>query len=207
MKYEWKKSEKKLYLSKTVPTIVEVPRHKFFSIKGFGNPNNKDFSERVGVLYSLAYAVRMMPRNGFTPEGYFEYTVYPLEGIWDLSDKGKKMANLDKNELVYTIMIRQPEFVDEDVFNKALEIAKKKKDSPLLNEVIFGEIEDGLCVQMLHNGSYDSEVISFDKMKEFIKINNLEQRILTHREIYISDNRKVEPDKLKTVLRYFVSTK
>jgi len=207
MKYEWKKSEKDLYLPKEVPTLVTVPKHKFFMIKGKGNPNKEDFAERIGVLYSMAYAVRMMPKNGFTPKDYFEYTVYPLEGLWDLTEEGRKSETLNKDELVYTIMIRQPDFVDEEVFQKALEIANKKKPHALLKEIEFGEIEDGLSVQMLHKGPYDNEPESFAKMKEFINNNNLEIRTLVHREIYLSDNRKVEPDKLKTVLRYRVKEK
>lgn len=207
MKYEWKKSEKDLYLPKEVPTLVTVPKHKFFMIKGKGNPNKEDFAERVGVLYSMAYAVRMMPKNGFTPKDYFEYTVYPLEGLWDLTEEGRKLESLSKDELVYTIMIRQPDFVDEEVFQKALEIVNKKKPHPLLKDLEFGEIEDGLSVQILHKGPYDTEPESFEKMKEFINNNNLEIRTLVHREIYLSDARKVEPEKLKTVLRYRVKEK
>ena len=86
MKHEYKKHEKELYCPKDKPQVLNVGKQKFFCIKGKGNPNDADFSERVGVLYSLAYAVRMMPKNGFTPNDYFEYTVYPLEGVWDLTD-------------------------------------------------------------------------------------------------------------------------
>lgn len=204
MKYEWKKSEKELYLPKEVPTLVQVPRQKFFMIKGKGNPNNEDFSERIGVLYTMAYAVRMMPKNGFTPEGYFEYTVYPLEGLWDLTEEGKKLNTINKDELLYTIMIRQPDFVNKEVVEKAFEIARKKKFHPLLDEIIFDEIEDGLGVQMLHKGSYDYEPETFAKMKEFISKNRLEMNSMIHREIYLSDARKVDKDKLKTVLRYMV---
>lgn len=204
MKYEWKKSEKELYLPKEVPTVVQVPRHKFFMIKGKGNPNDEDFSERIGVLYTMAYAVRMMPKNGFKPEGYYEYTVYPLEGLWDLTEEGKNLNFLDKNELLYTIMIRQPDFVDKDVVDKAFEIAHRKKPHPLLDEITFDDIEDGLSVQMLHKGSYDDESETFEKMKEFIDDNKLKRKSMIHREIYLSDARKVSRDKLKTVLRYIV---
>jgi len=115
MKHEWRKKEKELYIPKQKPELVTVPEQIFFMIKGSGNPNNEDFAERIGVLYSLAYAIRMMPKNGYTPEGYFEYTVYPLEGIWDLSEEGRQLEELDKDELLYTIMIRQPDFVSSDV--------------------------------------------------------------------------------------------
>jgi len=122
MKYEWKKQEKDLYLPKAEPTLITVPKQKFFMIGGKGNPNNEEFAEKTSVLYSLAYAVRMMPKQGYTPEGYFEYTVYPLEGIWDLTEEGRKSDTLNKDELVYTIMIRQPDFVTQEVAERALEI-------------------------------------------------------------------------------------
>lgn len=205
MKYEWRKQEKHIYLPSEEPELVEVPKAKFICIKGEGNPNKEDFKKRVEALYSIAYAIRMMPRNGFTPEGYFEYTVYPLEGLWDLTEEGRKNKTLNKDELLYTIMIKQPDFVTEEVFKKAYEIASKKKANPLLKEVFFEEIEDGLSVQILHIGPYDDEPRSFKKIKEFIENNNLTIKTLVHREIYISDPRRVEGDKLKTVLRYQVT--
>ncbi|MBC9786776.1 GyrI-like domain-containing protein, partial [Heliobacterium chlorum] len=207
MKYEWKKQEKDLYLPKEKPELITVPEQKFFVITGKGNPNGPEFSERVGVLYSLAYAIRMMPKQGYTPEGYFEYTVYPLEGVWDLTEEGKKFETLNKDELLYTIMIRQPDFVAEDLVERAFENVRKKKPHPLIEEVTFRTIEDGLSVQILHVGSFDDEPKSFEKMKEFIKENNLERVSLLHREIYLSDVRKVEPEKQKTVLRYKVRPK
>lgn len=173
-------------------------------IEGKGNPNSVDFSDKVEVLYSLAYAVRMMPKQGYIPEGYFEYTVYPLEGLWDLTEKGRKSETLDKDELLYTIMIRQPDFVTKEVAERAYEIVRKKKPNPLIDKVSFDAIEDGLSVQMLHIGPYDDEPRSFEKMREFIKENNLEIKTLKHREIYLSDARRVAPAKLKTVLRYMV---
>lgn len=202
MKYEWKKQEKNLYLPKQEPELITVPEQKFFMIKGKGNPNSEEFSEKIGVLYSLAYAIRMMPKQGYTPEGYFEYTVYPLEGIWDLTEEGKKCATLDKNELLYTIMIRQPDFTTEEVVERAFENVRKKKPHPLLDQVTFGTDEDGLSVQMLHVGPYDNEPESFGLMKEFMTKNNLARVSLRHREIYLTDSRKVEPAKFKTVLRY-----
>ncbi|MDD4547891.1 MAG: GyrI-like domain-containing protein [Bacilli bacterium] len=207
MKYEWKKLEKDIYLPKQIPSLLKVPKSKYICIKGKGNPNNEDFGERIKALYSLAYTIRMMPKNGFTPEGYFEYTVYPLEGLWDLTEEGRKSKELNKNELLYTIMIKQPDFVTNEVFEKALEIADKKKPLYLLNEVYLDEIGDGLSVQMLHIGSYDNESESFNEMKEFIDENNLEIKTLIHREIYLSDARKVSSDKLRTVLRYQVIEK
>lgn len=207
MKHEWRKQEKGLYMPKQRPELITVPEQKFIMIEGKGNPNGEEFAEKIGVIYSVAYGIRMMPKQGYTPEGYFEYTVYPLEGLWDLSEKGREFDTLNKDELVYTIMIRQPDFVIGEVFNKALENVRKKKPHKFLQEVRFETIEDGLSVQMLHIGSYDNEPESFQIMKEFIIDNNLEIVSLKHREIYLSDARKVEPEKLKTVLRYTVKLK
>ncbi|WP_312649772.1 GyrI-like domain-containing protein [Aminipila sp.] len=199
MKHEWKKHEKQLYSPKTETQLLTVPKQKYFAIKGVGNPNSEDFAERIAVLYSLGYAVRMMPKSGFTPEGYFEYTVYPLEGVWEACD----MSN--KDSYVYTIMIRQPDFVTSKIAEMALQIAKKKKPHSLLDETYFCEIEDGLSVQILHEGDYDDEPFSFEKMLEFMKENGFTRKLDTHREIYLSDARKVERDKLKTILRYTIT--
>lgn len=207
MKHEWKKYEKNLYMPGQKPEIITVPEQKFFMISGQGNPNSEEFAQRVGVLYSLSYAVRMMPKQGYTPEGYFEYTVYPLEGVWDLTEEGRKADVLDKEQLLYTVMIRQPDFTTEEVAYRALETVRKKKPHPLLDEVTFGTMEDGLAVQMLHVGPYDDEPRTFEVMKDFIEKNNLEVASMKHREIYLSDARKTEQAKLKTVLRYRVKPK
>jgi hypothetical protein len=201
VKYEWKKQEKDLYFPKDSPTLITIPKLKFFAIKGKGNPNEADFSEKIGVLYSLAYAVRMMPKSGYTPDGYFEYTVYPLEGVWENSDVS------DKSSYVYTIMIKQPGFVTLEIFERAFETVKKKKPHPFLTEAFFCEIEDGLSVQILHNGEYDDEHVSFAKMQEFMTDNNLVRNSNNHREIYLTNANKTDRGKLKTVLRYSVSKK
>ena len=98
MKFEWKKQAKELYIPKEKVELLKVPEFKFFMIKGKGNPNDEQFSEGIGVLYSLSYAVKMMPKSGIIPEGYFEHTVFPLEGIWDMTEKGKREGTFDKNE-------------------------------------------------------------------------------------------------------------
>lgn len=205
MKYEWRKKEKEYYIPKEKPQLVEIPEFKYFTLKGKGNPNTEAFKECIGVLYSLSYAIRMMPKNGITPDGYFEYTVYPLEGIWDLTEEGRLEETLNKDELVYKLMIRQPDFVTQEVVNIAMEIVKKKKPHPLLEKVEFESIKEGLCVQMLHVGPYDDEPRTFSVMKEFCVENNLEIKTLAHKEIYLSDFRKTEASKLKTVLRYLVN--
>ena len=202
MPRDFKKDEKNLYLPKDVPTIVTVPPLRFFCIKGRGNPNGADFAERLGVLYSLAYAVRMMPKGGFTPEGYEEYVVYPLEGLWDLSDEAKKAGVFAKDELVYTLMIRQPDFVTEDVAARAFAAVAKRKPSALLKEAYFDTVEDGLSVQIMHHGPYDDEPASFSKMDAYLALAGYGKRTLVHREIYLSDARKTEPAKMRTILRY-----
>lgn len=198
IKYEWKKQEKEFYLPPDNPRIITVPRHKFFAIKGTGDPNGSDFAERVGVLYSLAYSIRMMPKSGFVPEGYFEYTVYPLEGIWETADIR------DKSAYIYTVMIRQPDFVSDKTAARAMETVGRKKPHPFLEEAFLCEMEDGLSVQMMHNGDYDEEPRSFAEMQRFMAETGLIRVGDSHREIYLSDPEKTERDKLKTVLRYRV---
>ncbi|MBC5995311.1 hypothetical protein EAI30_07430 [Romboutsia ilealis] len=207
MKHEWRKKEKNYYMPITKPEIVNMEKLKFIQIKGSGNPNSEEFSEKVGTLYSLAYAIKMMPKKGITPIGYFDYTVYPLEGIWDLKEESRNDEVFDKNNLVYTIMIRQPKFVNEGVFQEAIDIVKKKNKNILLDEVEFCTIDEGMCVQMMHIGPFDDEYKTFEVMKQFCEDNNLLIKNKAHREIYISDFRKTSQEKLKTVLRYMVESK
>lgn len=202
MKYEWRKQEKELYFPKNKPGLVNIKEAKYFCINGVGNPNNEEFSDKVSILYQLSYAVKMMPKKGYTPNGYFEYTVYPLEGLWDIKNEWKNSDTFNKDELIYTIMIKQPSFVNEDVFNRAVGIVKNKNKSNLVDNVYFDTINDGLSVQMLHIGSYDNEEESFKIMRKYIEDNNLEISNFVHREIYLSDARKTKVDNLKTVLRY-----
>ena len=204
MKYEWKKQAKELYLPKNKPEIVTVPNFKFFMIDGKGNPNDEEFFEAIGVLYSFSYAIKMLPKKDIIPEGYFDYTVFPLEGIWDLAEEARALEILDKNSLIYTIMIRQPDFVTDELVQKVIKDVKTKKPHALLDKVKFNSIEDGFCVQMLHLGSYDDEPKSFSIMEDYCMQNNLKRTTKIHREIYISDARKIQPDKLKTVLRFKV---
>ncbi|MEW9079415.1 GyrI-like domain-containing protein [Terrisporobacter glycolicus] len=204
MKHEWRKKEKQYYLPKTKPEIINMGKFKFIRIAGSGNPNSEEFSEKVGALYSIAYAIKMMPKKSITPDGYFDYTVYPLEGIWGLDEEGKKKDVFDKNNLVYNIMIRQPDFVTKEVFDLAVNLTKKKKTNKYLDEIEFDNIDEGMCVQMMHTGPFDEEYKTFEVMKKFCEDKNLSIKDKNHREIYISDFRKTSPEKLKTVLRYMV---
>lgn len=207
MKIEWKKEEKSLYLPKGKPEYVKIPPFNFFVIGGKGNPNAPDFSERIGILYSLAYGVKMSPKAGIAPAGYAEYTVYPLEGVWDIAEEAKSdfREKLDKDSLVYRIMIRQPDFVDADFASLILERARKKSPSALYDEVRFERIEEGDCVQMMHIGSYDDEPESFAAMERFAAESEVVRTSRRHREIYISDPDRTAPEKLKTVLRFQVA--
>ena len=203
MKHEWRKREKEVYLPKNKPIIIQILEYKFFTIKGTGNPNDDYFSEYIRVLYSLSYAVKMSIKKGIEPKGYFDYTVYPLEGVWDINEEAKKKfdGKFDKNDLIFKLMIRQPDFVDEKFAMMILERTKQKKFNVLLDNVKFEKITDGVCVQMMHLGSYDDEPESFKLMEDFAQNENYSRISKVHREIYISDARKVATEKLKTVLR------
>lgn len=209
MKHEWRKKEKEIYLPKNEPEVIKVPEYKFLTIEGEGNPNSDFFPEYIGVLYALSYTIKMSPKKGIKPKGYFDYTVYPLEGVWDINDEAKKTydGKIDKNDLIFKLMIRQPDFVDEEFVKKMMEQTKKKKPHVLLEKVKFEKITDGKCIQMMHLGSYDNEPESFKIMEEFAAKENLFRMSKAHREIYVSDFRKVAAEKLKTVLRFKVASK
>jgi len=209
MKHEWRKKEKGIYLPKNKPEIVNIPEFKYFTIEGEGNPNSDIFPEYIGVLYSLSYAVKMSYKKGIEPVGYFDYTVYPLEGFWDLNEEAKKYykGKINKDDLIFKLMIRQPDFVDREFALKIIELTKEKKPHHLLDSVEFESINEGACVQMLHLGSYDDEPESFKVMEEFAANQGLNRLYKTHKEIYLNDPRKVAPEKLKTVLRFQVGNK
>jgi len=206
MKHEWRKKEKEVYLPKNKPELAEIPAYKYFTVKGEGNPNSEGFPKYIGVLYSLSYTVKMSYKKGIEPPGFFDYTVYPLEGVWDLKDEAKENFNgsVNKDDLIFTLMIRQPDFVDEEFAEKILGLTKQKKPHELLDSVKFETMTEGTCVQMLHLGSYDNEPESFRIMEEFATENGCERLSKVHKEIYLTDARKVPPEKLKTVLRFQV---
>ncbi len=206
MKQDWKKNDKQFYLPKNKPETIVVPKFNFFTIEGKGNPNDAFFADYIGVLYSLSYAIKMSLKQGFAPANYEEYTVFPMEGVWDIEEEAKKNfdGTLDKNALIFKLMMRQPDFVTAEFAHEAIERTKKKKPHPLLEKIKFETIEDALCVQMLHEGSYDSEPASFQQMQEFADAQKLKRIGHNHREIYLSDARRVSPEKLKTVLRFWV---
>lgn len=205
MKYEWKKSEKDLYGAKSTAALVNVPRQNFIMIQGKGNPNDKEFSDKVSVLYSLAYGIKMnyksMAADLTPPDEIKDYSVYPLEGVWT---GGMTDSGLIKEKLEYTIMIKQPDFIPKEIVDSALEKVKKKKPAPLLDDIFFDAWKEETCIQILHTGSYDDEPLTFGKLDEFAAQNALKRSEKWHREIYLNNANRVAPDKLKTILRYSV---
>ena len=211
MKYEWKKHEHNIYTNTNKPALITIPKQNYIMISGKGNPNGDDFAARIGVLMSLAYPIKMRHKANFNSDPeyasrfpYGDYTVFPLEGIWAASVIPEKDTPLDKENLIYTIMVRQPDFVTRKMFDAAYAVVEKKKHHPLLKEVKFDRMEDGLCIQMLHIGSFDDEPESFALMDAYAKETGYERPDHIHREIYLNDARKTAPEKLKTILRYRV---
>lgn len=201
-KIDYKKDSKAFYLPKEKPEILQVPAMPFFMIDGTGSPDAEAFSQAVEALYALSYAVKMSYKKPDPPQGYFEYTVFPLEGIWDLIDY--QGTALDKNNFKYTLMIRQPDFLTPEGFERfRAETTKKKPELPL-SHVRFETLEEGWCCQMMHLGSYDTEPESFAAMEAFCAAQGWSRHSKVHREIYLSDPRKTEAAKLKTVLRFQV---
>lgn len=209
MKHEWRKKEKELYLPKTKPEVIDIPEFNFLTISGEGNPNSEFFSEYIGALYAVSYPIKMTLKKRPKPDGYSDYTVYPLEGVWDINEEAKKTFNgtINKDDLVFKLMIRQPGYVSEDFAKEMIESARRKKPNELIKEVKFERITEGKCVQMMHIGSYDNEPESFEIMEAFAETQNLKRISRVHREIYLSDFRKVAEEKLKTILRFRVSPK
>lgn len=201
MKYEWKKNEKYLYGVKQKSQLIEVPIAYYIMIKGEGNPNESDFYNRVSALYSLAYGIKILFKNMKKEElEYSDFTVFPLEGIWEKSDD----EEFDKNKLKYTIMIKQPYFITKEIFDLAFEKVKKKKPNELYDEVSFDCIESKKAIQILHIGSFDTEIESFEKLDNFANEMNLERSEKLHTEIYLNNKNRTAEDKLKTILRYNV---
>lgn len=204
-KYEWRKAERNLYLPRGIE-LVDVPSMHFITIDGTGNPNGPEFAERVQALYGVAYSLRMGAKRGEYGDP-FEYTVYPLEGVWTTSD-GSRGTELNKDALQYRIMIRQPDIIKRADFKAAVEQVRVKKPDLAVAEVEWRDYADGLSIQALHVGSYDEEVNTFAEMQSFLAENDLTQISIMdqfwHREVYLSDARRTDPAKMRTLLRYRV---
>jgi arabinogalactan oligomer/maltooligosaccharide transport system substrate-binding protein len=202
MKYEWKKQEKSWYGVGTSPQEVTLPAFGSFVLEGRGDPNGPDFADRVGTLYALAYGVRMAPKGGLDLAGWFEYTVYPLEGVWDAEEPPVLGYPVPKDKLIYRIMIRQPDFVDAVLASRVIDHVASKKPLAFADQVKFEVSAEGRCLQMLHVGPYDAEPASFAVMKDFCRKNSLARIGHAHREIYLSDPGRTAPEARKTILRF-----
>ncbi|HNW46002.1 MAG TPA: GyrI-like domain-containing protein [Thermotogota bacterium] len=206
-KLDYRKTDKRYYLPKTDPEVIIVPAFHFFALEGEGDPNTERFARHVETLYALSYTLKMLPKSGVFPQGYQDYTVYPLEGVWDVKPTSRSAltdhsAVINKDDYLYRIMIRQPDFLTSDLAQDILERTKKKKPKLPIENAEFEIYEEGRCVQMMHIGTYDEESRSFAKMAEFCESHGLVRRERTHREIYLSDPRKTPPERMKTVLRW-----
>lgn len=205
-KLDYKKKFKELYQPKSVPSVIDVPQMKFIMVDGRGNPNdeNSAYQSAIQTLYALSYAIKMIPKSGNTPTNYFEYVVPPLEGLWWLADSGE-FDYSSKSKFCWTSMIRQPEFVTEEVFGAVCEMTVKKKPQLDFSKARLEAFTEGLCVQCMHQGSFDEEPATLEKMKAFMAEHGLQSDLSDtrpHHEIYLSDPRKVDIAKMKTVLRY-----
>ena len=200
MKYEWRKEAKALYQVKARPTILQIPGQSYIVIDGKGDPNQEDFSERVGALYALAYAIKMKYKKAPRDQVYTDFTVFPLEGLW----KKEKEGELVKSELFYSIRIGQPDFITRELFEEALNEVKIKKPNPLYEAIRFEKIEEGQSLAMLHVGSFDSENETFEFMECFCQLHKLKRTTEVHREIYLNNLHRTDSSKLKTILRYQV---
>ncbi|QNM04381.1 GyrI-like domain-containing protein [Qiania dongpingensis] len=203
-KTDYKKIYMELYLPGRSPVLVNVPPIPFIMIDGQGNPNDADgeYAQAVSLLYALSYAIKMNKTGDHVPEGYFEYVIPPLEGLW--SFRGTKEAfSGDKSEFMWTSMMRQPDFVTPSVFSQACSAVQSKKGLDT-SKARLCTWEEGLCVQCMHLGPYDDEPATLQKIYDFLNSSGLLSDISSkrrHHELYLSDPRRAAPERMKTVLR------
>ncbi|WP_024856717.1 GyrI-like domain-containing protein [Ruminococcus albus] len=205
MAFDFKKEYKEYYMPPKKPVIVDVPEMSYIAVRGKGDPNEEDgeYKQAVGVLYAVAYTLKMSYKADHRIEGFFEYVVPPLEGLWK-QDGSDSIDYSHKDGFQWVAMIRLPDFITKADFEWAVETATKKKKLDC-SKAEYLTLNEGLCVQMMHIGSYDDEPASVEMMNRFIAeqgyVNDIcEER--QHHEIYLSDPRKTEPAKLKTVSRH-----
>lgn len=205
MPYDFKKEQKELYLPKAVPEIVEVPPISYVAVRGEGDPNepNGAYQQAISILYAIAYTIKMSYKGEHRIEGFFEYVVPPLEGFW-WQDGGSEINYSDKSSFHWISVIRLPDFVTKEEFAWAVQAAEKKKKIDC-SSAEYLTIREGLCVQIMHIGSYDSEPETIAKMDRFLEENGYRNDFSSfrlHHEIYLSDPRKTVPEKQKTVIRH-----
>ncbi len=196
---DYKKAYKDLYMPKAKPMIIDIPQMNFIMVDGSGDPNEADYQNAVQILYTLSYTVKMSKDR---PDGYFDYVVPPLEGLWWTEGP---FEMYERKDWLWTSMIRQPEFVTEEIFKQAVNKAVAK--NPLLDfsKANLCSFTEGLCAQMMHLGPFADEPESLRQIHAFLAENGYKDAVGSvrkHHEIYLSDPRKTAPDKMKTVLRH-----
>ena len=205
MAFDFKKEYKEFYLPKDKPQIVTVPKANYIAVRGEGDPNEADgaYQKAVGVLYAIAYTLKMSYKTGYKMEGFYEYVVPPLEGFW-WQDGVDGIDYSDKSTFHWIAVIRLPEFVSKADFEWAVKQAEQKKKMDL-SSAEYMTIDEGLCVQIMHIGPFDEEPATVEKMDRYLAENGYENDLTSkrlHHEIYLSDARKVSPEKWKTVIRH-----
>ncbi len=205
MPFDFKKEYKEFYMPKNKPEIVNVPKANYIAVRGNGNPNEEGgaYQQAISVLYAVAYILKMSYKTDYKIEGFFEYVVPPLEGFWWQENvDGVDYKNKDKFNWIS--VIRLPDFITEKDFNWAIETATKKNKLDC-SSAEFMTIDKGMCVQIMHYGSFDDEPATVVLMDENLEhngyINDINKDRL-HHEIYLSDTKKVAPEKWKTVIRH-----
>ena len=205
MAFDYKKEYKEFYMPKNIPSIINIPKMNYLAVRGSGNPNLEygEYKKSIGLLYAIAFTIKISYKGNHKIDGYFEYVVPPLEGFW--WQKGIKGIDYDKkDDFQFISLIRLPDFVTKKDFEWAIEEATKKKKQDF-SKVEFLTYEEGLCVQCIHLGSYDNEPITVKLMDDYAKSNGYEIDINNtrfHHEIYLSDPRRCNENKLKTVIRH-----
>lgn len=205
MAFDFKKEYKEFYMPKNKPEIVTVPQANYIAVRGKGNPNEIDgaYQKAISILYAVAYTLKMSYKTEHKIEGFFEYVVPPLEGFgWQDNVDGIDYA--DKAAFNWISVIRLPEFITQKDFEWAVETASEKKKLDC-SSAEFLTVDEGLCVQIMHIGAFDDEPQTVTLMDEYIAQNGYENDITEsrlHHEIYLSDARKVAPEKWKTVIRH-----
>lgn len=205
MAFDYKKEYKEFYMPKNRPAIVEVPKANYIAVRGVGNPNEEGgaYQKAIGVLYAVAYTLKMSYKTDYKIEGYFDYVVPPLEGFW-WQEGVEGIDYRNKDTFHWISVIRVPDFVKEKDFEWARDTAEKKKNMDC-SQIEFMTIEEGLCVQIMHHGPFDEEPATIALMDAYIATkrytNDFSDKRL-HHEIYLSDARRVAPEKWKTVIRH-----
>ena len=205
MAFDFKKEYKEFYMPKNKPEIVTVPQANYIAVRGKGNPNEIDgaYQKAISILYAVAYTLKMSYKTEHKIEGFFEYVVPPLEGFW-WQDNVDGIDYADKAAFNWISVIRLPDFISKADFEWAVETASEKKKLDC-SSAEFLTVDEGLCVQIMHIGAFDDEPQTVTLMDEYIAQNGYENDITEsrlHHEIYLSDARKVAPEKWKTVIRH-----